>query len=183
MSAIPALVEEQPSGHTEVAGHAEPTLLGLGAEGWVYVSVTIFFLLAIFVAKAPKRITDTLDAEIARKRSDLDEAARIRAEAEALLADARAQQEAGTRDAQAIIERANAEAASIVSTAETETAVLIARRGAMAEQRIAAAERSAIEDLRRQTAEAATSAARQLIARQHGEEADRRLADEIIAGI
>ena len=50
----------QPTAHTEVAEHdghhAEPTLLGLGAEGWVYVGVTIFFLLAIFVAKAPQEV-------------------------------------------------------------------------------------------------------------------------------
>lgn len=183
MSALPAIVEEQPAAHAEGAGHAAQTLLGLGAEGWVYVSITIFFLLAILVAKAPQKIAAALDAQIAQKRADLDEAARIRAEAEALLADAKAQQAASERDAAAILERANAEAETIVAKAEVDTAAMIERRSALAEAKIASAERAAVEDLRRQTAAVAAVAARQLIAEKHDEDADRKLADEIIAGI
>ncbi|MFN6936199.1 MAG: hypothetical protein ACK4NZ_13745 [Tsuneonella sp.] len=184
MSAIPAIVEEHPAGHTEVAGgHAEPTLLGLGAEGWVYVSVTIFFLLAIFVGKAPQKIAAALDTQIAEKRRNLDEAARIRAEAEALLAEAREQQAQGAREAATMIERAKVEADALMAQAEQDTAALIARRSQMAETKIAAAERAAVDGLRRQASSASVAAARQLIAEKHGEAADRKLADEIIAGI
>ena len=62
-------------------------------------------------------------------------------------------------------------------------AALIARRGHMAEQKIAAAERAVVEDLRRQAAAASVAAAGALIADKHGEAEDRKLADEIIAGI
>ena len=41
--------------------HHEATLLGLGAEGWVYVGITIFFLIAIFKVKAHKQILSALD--------------------------------------------------------------------------------------------------------------------------
>lgn len=184
MSALPAVVEEQPAGHTEVAGHHdEPTLLGLGAEGWVYVSVTIFFLLAIFVGKAPKKIVQSLDAQIARKRADLDEAARIRAEAHQLLEQAKAQQAKSAADAEAMLAFARTEAAGIVAQAQADTAALIERRGAMAEAKIDAAERAAVESLRQQTAGVAVEAARHLVVGNHSEDADRRLADAIIAGI
>ena len=183
MSALPAIVEEQPAGHTEVAGHAEPTLLGLGAEAWVYVSLTIFFVLAIFVMKAPRRILDALDAQIARKRADLDEAARIRLEAQALLEEAKAQQARSAADAEAMLASARAEATHVLAQAEADTAALIARRSAMAETKIAAAERAAVESLRREIATVAAQAAERLLAETHSESDDRKLADEIISAI
>ncbi|GGD95695.1 hypothetical protein GCM10011515_14500 [Tsuneonella deserti] len=183
MSALPSIVEEQPAGHTEVAGHEEPTLLGLGAEGWVYFSVTIFFLLAIFVAKAPQKIAAALDSQIAEKRRNLDEAARIRAEAQALLEDAKAQHAQSVQEAAAMLEHAKTEAAQILAQADADTAQLIERRASVAESKIGAAERAAVDDLRREAAGLATAAARELIARRHGASADRQLADDIIARI
>ena len=81
------------SAHTEVAAHAEdhgPTLLGLSAEGWVYTGVSIFFIIAFVFFKAHRKILDGLDARIADTRRELDEAATLRAEAEALLVAAKA---------------------------------------------------------------------------------------------
>jgi F-type H+-transporting ATPase subunit b len=183
MSALPAVVEQQPAGHTEVAGHAEPTLLGLGAEAWVYVSLTIFFVLAIFVLKAPRKIVDALDAQIARKRADLDEAARIRVEAQALLEEAKALKAQSVADAEAMLTAARTEAEHVLAQAEADTAALIARRGAMAEAKISAAERAAVEDLRREIATVAAHAAERLLSETHSENADRKLADDIISAI
>ena len=45
--------------------HAEPTLLGVGAEGWVYTGVAIFIVLAVVVFKAPSLIAKALDDRIA----------------------------------------------------------------------------------------------------------------------
>ena len=67
------------------------------AEMWVGVGLLIFLGIVIFVAKAPKLINASLDAQSAKIQSDLDEAARIREEAQRLLA-------------QLKIERAEAEA-------------------------------------------------------------------------
>lgn len=164
-------------------GHHGPELLGLNAEGWVYVGLTIFILLAIFVGKAPKKITDALDARIADTRRELDEAKALRAEAEALLADAKKQQAQSVKDAAAIIERAEHEATSLVSTMETEAKELISRRKKMAEDKISAAERAAIDGIRAKTVEAATGAASRLIADTHGASADAKLVDKAILGL
>ena len=172
---------------TEAPGlpeHEEgPVLLGLGAEGWVYVGLTIFLLLAIFVAKAPKRITEVLDARIADARRQLDEAKAIRAEAEALLAEAKKRNAASAGDARAIVEHAESEAKALVAKAETDAAELIARRGQMAEDKIAAAERTAIAEVRAKAADAATKAAASIIADTHGAAADKSLIDKAIAGL
>ena len=165
------------------AHHEEPTLLGLGAEGWVYVGLTIFILLAIFVAKAPKRIAEALDARIAETRKQLDEARAIRAEAEALLARAKAQQAASAGDAEAIIAHARQEASDLIAEAEKTATELTARRAKMAEDKIAAAERAALAEVRARAAEAATSAAARLIAERHDADADKPLVDRTIAGL
>ena len=158
-----------------------PTLLGLSAEGWVYVGLTIFILLAIFVAKAPKIITDALDARIAETRRTLDEAKAIRAEAEALLGKAQAQSKASAGDAAAIIGHAEAEAKALLSQAKIQATGLTARRAKMAEDKIAAAERSAIADVRATAASAAAGIAAQVIAQSHNVSADRALIDGAIA--
>ena len=81
--------------------------------------------------------------------------------------------------------RASAErnAAEIVEKAKVDAAALIERHKAASAEKIAAAERSAIAELRTKAATAATAAARKLIADKHGEDADRKLADEIISAI
>src|SRR3546814_17975522 len=77
------------AGHAEGAAHGittGETMLGLNAEGWVYVSLTIFIVGIFWFGRAHHRLRDALDARIADTRRELDEAARLRAEAEALLA-------------------------------------------------------------------------------------------------
>lgn len=180
MATILTLLADAAAGHGEDHG---PTLLGFGAEQWVYVSVTLFFLIAIFGMKAHKQIAAGLDARIAETRKALDEAQAIRAEADALLADAKAKQAAAAKEAAGIIAHAKDEAGSIVTKAQADTADLIARREKMAEDKISAAERSAVEALRSQTAEAAAAAARDLITAQHGAKADQALVDTAIAGL
>ena len=57
----------------EAAGHAdEALLLGMGAEGWVSVSMFIFFALAIIIGKLPQRIAAALDARISAVKRQLD---------------------------------------------------------------------------------------------------------------
>jgi F-type H+-transporting ATPase subunit b len=160
--------------------HLEPTLLGLGPEGWVYVGLTIFFLLAIFVAKAPKKVVDVLDARIAETVRALNEAKTLRAEAEALLADAKAQQAQSAKDAEAIITQAKVEAQEMVAALEAGATDLIARRQKMAQDKIGAAERTAIAELRRNAASAATMAAASLIAQTHDAAADKALVNDTI---
>lgn len=164
-------------------GEHEATLLGLGPEGWVYAGVTIFFLIAIFGAKAHRQVLGALDAQIAETRKTLDEAQAIRNEAEALLSSAKAQQAAAAKEAEGIVAHARHEAEAIVAKAEVDTKDLIKRREKMAEDKIAAAERAAVDDLRARAASAAAGAARALIAANHTAKADKALVDEAIAGL
>ena len=167
----------------EGAPHAEETLLGLTAETWVYISVAIFFVLAIVLFKAPKLIADALDARISAVKRQLDEAKSLRTEAEALLADARAKQEAANRDAEAIVARARVEAQTLVAESERAAAETIARRTAAAEAKIVAAERTAEAELRAELARRVTAAAAAVIESKADKAMRDRLTEEAIAGL
>ena len=163
--------------------HAEPLLLGLGAESWVYVSISIFLILAVVLGKLPQRIAGALDARIAAVKRQLDEAKAVRAEAEALLKEAMASREAATRDAEAIVARAHGEAAELVAASQKAAELTIERRTAAAEAKIAAAERAAEADLRADVARRVTAAAATLIAANADKTLQARLTDDAIAGL
>jgi len=160
---------------------AEPRLLGFDAEGWVWWGITIFFL--AFGAKIWKSVTGGLDARIAETRKSLDEAAAIRAEAEALLAAAQKQLTESASEAAAIIHTARNEAEGIVAKAETDAALAVSRRERMAQDKIGAAERSAIEFIRTKAGNAAVAVATDVIRADHRGDADRELVGQSIAAI
>ena len=165
------------------APEVEPKLLGLDAEGWVYVGITIFFVIAIFFAKAHLKVRDALDAHIANASKALDEAAAIRAEAEGFLVEAKAKLEASTKDAAQMLHHARAEAYALITKAENDTADIVARREKMAYEKIATAERAAVEQLRMRAGTAAIGTAGDVIAKSHDAGADQSLVDEAIAAL
>lgn len=164
------------------AAHAAPEAFGLGPVTWVALAMTVLILVAIW-KKVPAMITGGLDNNIAEIRKQLDEAKALRAEAEALRKEYADKIAGAEKDAAAMIEHAKSEADAIVAKAEADTKALIKRREKMAEDKIAAAERGAVAELRAKAANAATAAARQLIAANHNAKADKALVDEAIGGI
>ena len=160
--------------------HEGPLLLGLGAEHWVSVSMLIFFALAIILGKVPQKIAAALDDRIAGVKRQLGEATAIRAEAEALLADAAKARDAATLDAAAIIARAETEAAELINASRKAAELTIERRTAAAEAKIAAAERAAEADLRADVARRVTAAAGALIAAHSDKTLQAQLTDDAI---
>ncbi len=165
------------------AEHAEePTALLLGPGGWVAAAMLAVFALMLYM-KVPAIVAGMLDKQIADIRSQLDDAAKLRAEAEALKGEYEKKLRDAAKDAEGLKAAAEAEAKLIVAKAKSDAEALIERRGKSAEEKIAAAERNAIAELRAKTAEAAAQAARGLIAEGHDASADKKLVDAAIAGI
>ena len=136
-----------------------------------------------YMAGVPRIIAGMLDQRIAGIRQQLDEAKALRAEAEALRDEYARKAAAAEGDIEAMRASAERNAAEIVEKAKADAAAMIARHQSAAAEKIAAAERGAVAELRAKAASAAATAARQLIADKHGEDADRKLADQIISGI
>jgi F-type H+-transporting ATPase subunit b len=129
------------------------------AEMWVGVGLLIFLAIVIFVAKAPKAIAAALDAKTAAVQADLDEAARIRAEAERLLTELRAEREEAERQAKDMLAVAQEEARRYEADAKAKLDESLARRRALAERRIATAEAQAAAEVKAAAAELAAQAA------------------------
>lgn len=148
---------------------------------WVAASFVIFIVL--FGKMAWSRATAMLDARGERIRAELEEASRLRHEAEAMLAQAQAEREAATAEAAAMIERAQAEAQRLATAAAAEAEASAKRRERMAMDRIAAAEASAVTEVRNAAAEIATAAVREIIVARHDANADAALIDSAVASL
>lgn len=163
--------------------HGHALFLGQGAEFYVSLGIALFIAFLVFKVKAHKLIAAQLDARIAQTRAQLDEARKLRDDAEALLADYRQKQANAEAQARQMLDHARTEADAIVAEARTNAQALIARRQKMAEDRIAASQRDAEQDVRAAVVREATAMARQIIAsRLDGANAD-RLVDQAIADL
>ena len=124
-----------------------------------------------------------LDRQIAGIRQQLDEAKALRAEAEALRDEYARKIADAEKTAAEMAEQANHEAEVIVAQARVDADELVNRRAKMAQDKIAAAERAAVNEVRARAAAAAADAASTLIADRLGPDADRALVNRTIAGI
>jgi F-type H+-transporting ATPase subunit b len=171
------------SAHGAGKAYAEPAIAGV-FNATVIVSLAMLVLIGIMVwKKVPAMIVGMLDGKIAAIRSQLDEAKALRTEAEALRNEYQGKLAALDGEAAAMRTRAEAEAAALVAKAEEDATALVARRQRMAEDRIAAAERSAIAEVRETASRAAVAAARTLIAERHDAGADKAVIDRAVADI
>jgi F-type H+-transporting ATPase subunit b len=161
---------------------AEPTAFWLNPGGWVALAVLVVFILLIW-KKVPGAVGRALDSKIALIRDQLAEAESLRKEAEALKAEYQAKAASADKDREALLERARHEADEIVAKAKMDSEALIERRTRMAEDKIAAEERTAVEQLRAAAADAAAKAAAKLIAERHDAAADSRIVDQTIKEI
>ncbi len=148
---------------------------------WVIVAFIIFFVL--FGRKLWMPMGAMLDSRATAVRAELEEAARLRREAEAMLRDAQVRRDASLQEATALIEGARAEAQRVTQAAAAEAEQAARRREQMALDRIAAAEKAAVTEVRVAATEIAASAAELVIRGTLGADADAALVDHAIAGL
>jgi F-type H+-transporting ATPase subunit b len=165
-----------------VIEHSEMTAFGLAPGWWVALAMVIVFGIMIWKG-VPKAIAGALDKKIAGIREQLEEASKLRAEAEALRAEYQAKAAAAEGEAAQILAHARAEADQILTKAKDDTEQLVKRRQRMAEDKIAAAERAAVAEVRAKAADAATRAAAALIAERNDADSDKALVDKAIAAL
>jgi F-type H+-transporting ATPase subunit b len=148
---------------------------------WVLVSMVILILLVW--KPASRAITSSLDERAVRIRSELDEARRLREEAEQLLADYQRQEREAVAEAQAIVTHAREEAERLAAQAASDLEQSLARRQRLAEERIAQAEIRAAAEVRAAAVDTAIAAAREVIASDVDERRGGALIDSAIAAL
>ncbi len=129
-------------------------------------TVTASILVFLFIAwrmGAFKAMTSGLDSRATKIRNELEEAASLREQAAAALAQAEQRAQDADREAETLIEQAKQDAKRIMEDARKDMAEKLARREAQAEARIVRAEMEAASEVRRAAADAATEAARKIL--------------------
>lgn len=123
---------------------------------WVAVSFVLFVGLTFKPIK--NALTGGLDARTDKIRQELEEAARLREEAQKMLADYKRKQSEMSREAEDLLEHAKVEAARLREQAEEDLQAAMKRREQAAVERISQAETKALEEVRNQAVEIAIAA-------------------------
>ncbi|SCA57367.1 ATP synthase subunit b [Candidatus Terasakiella magnetica] len=143
---------------------------GAGADGgmlhdptfWVALA---FIVLMVLIAKPVSRMLATaLDDRADTIKAQLDEAEKLREEAQELLASYKRKQQEAEEEAAKILQRAKEEAARLEAKSKTDLENALKRREAAAEARIAQAEATAIAEVQALATNVAVSAAEKLMA-------------------
>jgi F-type H+-transporting ATPase subunit b len=135
----------------------------MDATFWAFIALVIFVGVVIYF-KVPGLIGKSLDERAAKIRSELDEAQRLREEAHQLLGEYQKKRKEAEQEASEIVAAAKREAEALVEDAHKKTEEYVARRAALAEQKIGQAERDAVAEVRSIAVDVATEAARTVLA-------------------
>lgn len=131
----------------------------------VWATVALFILIALMIyLKVPGAMSKSLDARADKIRSELDEARKLREEAQALLVEYQKKRKDAEKEAADIVEAAKREAKALAEEAHKKTEDYVARRTVVAEQKIGQAEREAIAEVRASAVDLAVEAARSVLA-------------------
>ncbi|MDY0871328.1 F0F1 ATP synthase subunit B family protein [Dongia rigui] len=129
---------------------------------WVNIGGLIF--LAFAGPKIWKALTQMLDQRAIKIKADLDEAQKLKDEAQALLGEYQRKQKDALKEASEIIETAKTTAQHQAKEAAAGLEAAFVRREKLALEKIAQAEAAAIAEVRREAVDVAGAAARKLIA-------------------
>ena len=149
-------------------------------ETWVAISFVILIGILIY-AGAFNALLGGIDSRRAKIQAELDEARRLKDEAQALLAAYQQKQREAEQEAAGILEGAKAEAERLTVEAKAKMEEFVARRTKMAETKIAQAEAQALADVRAAAADAAVAAAETILTQSVRGDVAERLIDQGIA--
>jgi F-type H+-transporting ATPase subunit b len=130
---------------------------------WTSLGLVIFLVVVFVLVKPHKVIAKSLDDRSSKIRSELDNAAALRKEAEAKLADAERRQAEAEASAKEIVEIARREAEQLAKDASNALSERIKLREKLAEERISRAEAEAVRDVRLAAVDTASKAAAQIL--------------------
>lgn len=130
-----------------------------------WVALAFVAVVALMFKRVSTAITSGLDARAAKIRTQIEEARKLREDAQALLADYQRKQRDAMAEAEKIISAAKDEAARLKVQAEADLEHALARRKEQALERIAQSEAQALAQVRNTAVDAALAAAEALIAK------------------
>jgi F-type H+-transporting ATPase subunit b len=150
-------------------------------HSWVNLGLLIFLIAA--GPKIWRGLAGFLDQRSMKIKADLDEAQKLKDEAQALLAEYQRKQRDALKEAEDIVASAKAQAQREIKEAADNLAASLARRETAALEKIAQAEAQAVAEVRREAVDVATAATTRLIAQVLDESKAGALIDQSIAEV
>ncbi len=149
------------------------------ATFWVLVALILFTGLVLYL-RAPRMITRALDKRGEEINAELDEARKLREEAQAVLAEYQRKAREAEQEAEEIIEQARREGEAFAIDAQRRSDEYVERRTKIAEQKIEQAESVALQEVRSLSVDLAIAAAERVLAgKVKGAEAERLVTEAI----
>ncbi|WP_332065882.1 F0F1 ATP synthase subunit B [Bartonella sp. CB189] len=146
---------------------------------WAFIGLVLFLAVLIYF-KVPEMIVHYLDARAKRIKDELDEALRLREEAQEVLAEYQRKHAEAEKDAQEIVAAAKHEVETVIAEARKKAEEYVKNRNKLAEQKIAQAEADAIRVVSSSAVDLAISAARTLIAKElNSDKADKFIKESL----
>jgi len=130
---------------------------------WAFMGLVIFIGLMIYL-KVPAMVTGQLDQRAETITTELEQARKLREEAQALLAEYQRKAREAESEAEEIIDQAKREAEALGAEARKRMDDYVTSRTRIAEDKIAQAEVQAVQEVRALSADIAIAAAEKLLA-------------------
>jgi F-type H+-transporting ATPase subunit b len=145
---------------------------------WTLVAFVIFVV--AFFRPAKKALLGGLDSRITQIRNEVEEAQRLREEAQSLLASYQRKQREAVQEAQAIVARARDDAE--IHRAESQKALeeALKRQEELAVEKIAQAEASAVQEVRETAVDLAIAATERILTEKVSDDLADKLVSEAI---
>lgn len=132
------------------------------ATFWALVGLILFLVLIVYL-KVPGKLTAALDNRAETIRTELEQARKLREEAQALLAEYQRKAREADAEVEEIIDQAKREADAFGAEARKRVEDYVASRTKMAEGKIAQAEAQALREVRSLSADVAIAAAQRIL--------------------
>ncbi len=133
------------------------------ASLWAFVGLVLFLGILVYM-KVPAMMARNLDKRAADIAAELEQAKKLREEAQQLLAEYQRKRNEAEEEAKSIVAAAEKEASALREEARQKTEDYVTRRTALAEQKIKQAETEAVNEVRASAVELAVAAAEKVMA-------------------
>ena len=141
---------------------------------WVFIAFLIFISIVIYL-KIPKMVTKLLDEEIGRIKNSLDDARKLKEDANSLLAEYERKIDAANKEAEEIINQAQANAKIYEENSNKKIADYILRSEKQSIEKIQQAEKSAINNINEEIINKSIAISENVISKNMNDENNQKL--------
>jgi F-type H+-transporting ATPase subunit b len=146
---------------------------------WVFIAFIIFISIAIYL-KVPNMVTKLLDEQISKIKNDLDDARKLKEDANSLLAEYERKIESANKEAENIINQAKNNAKSYEENSNKKVEEFILRSEKQSIEKIQQAQKSAIKKINEEIVNKSLEVAEKIISKNMNDQNNNKLFENSI---